>query len=233
MVLLVRRLEAAESLFQFLRPGCDFFLEFLLVIDHAVVVFLHLQEGFDAGAYLRLVHGFVEEFVGARLEGAHPVLDLGEGRHHDDRDARPVGARLDPPRHLETVQPRHHGVQKYQVRRVGFDGFQGFRPVFGELHVIALAHEHGFHDLQILGVVVDYENEGLVAHRDSGRFRGQEFRQASGGLAIGMEKVKLVPFPSPSLASQTRPPWSSTMRFVRLSPRPVPATHFWCSPRTW
>ncbi len=44
----------------------------------------------------------------------------------------------------------------------------------------------------------------------------------SGSAGSGIVNQKVEPRPSPNESTQTRPPWTSTMRFTRVSPIPVP-----------
>ena len=84
-----------------------------------------------------------QEVVGARLEAAHPIGGIGQGRDHDDGDVPRLRVRPEPLGDLETVHARHHDVEQNEIRRLGVGHFEGGGPVARGKHLEVLGHQLG------------------------------------------------------------------------------------------
>ncbi len=87
----------------------------LLGAVERVVQGLQTQGRSDPGDKLHPLDRLGHEVVRARLERAHPIIGLVQGRDHDHRQQPAAGTRLDPPAYLVAVHAGHLDVEKNQV----------------------------------------------------------------------------------------------------------------------
>ena len=87
------------------------------------------------------------EVLGAQLDAADHRLDLIERGNDHDRQIVDAAALLEPLEDAESIQFRHHDIEKHEVEILALDRRQGLDPVGRLLDVVdaqALepAHEH-------------------------------------------------------------------------------------------
>ena len=105
-----------------------------------------------------------QEIVGAGLEAAQPVGDVGQGGDHDDRNVggAPVGLQL--AADFEAVHARHHHVEQDDVGRLGIGEFEGARGRYRRSrHIEIFARQLGFEQLDVGFDVVN--NQDSAGHQ--------------------------------------------------------------------
>jgi len=122
------------------------------------------EERAQPGQQLDTLERLVEEVVGAGVEPPHLALDVGERGEQEDGHEAGRAPRLDPPADLEAVDLRHHQVEQHGVRRPAGDRVERLGAVSRELHREALLLEDRAEQLEVLGLVVDGEDAGLLPH---------------------------------------------------------------------
>ena len=132
----------------------------------AQLVRQHLQphQPLHAAEQRHIVDGLGEEVIGTRLEATHPVLRLVERGDHDHGNVLGGRVLLDPPAHLDAVDPRHHHVEQHDVGA-------------GALHRLQrVGTIHGGDDLEIFGRELRLEQpdigEDVVDDEDACRHCG-------------------------------------------------------------
>ena len=115
----------------------------------------------DPGQQLLVGEGLDQVVVGAAVEPAHPVGGgVARGQHQD----RQVAFRPQPPADLQAVDPGEHHVQDRQVGHPLAGPGEGDRAVGSDLDLVALVDQGAPKRGGDLGVVVDHQDVGLVAH---------------------------------------------------------------------
>ena len=168
--------------------------------------------------------------VGAGVERRDLVRLLAARREHDDRHGGPFAQ---PPDHLEAVEVGQAEVQDDDVglSRLGFA--EPLRARRRLEQSIAVARERGAQEAPDLRLVLDEDDDGLLA--EGGAFRlagggpaGASLHPSAGGASggaspIGSVKWKTAPPPARGSA-QIFPPWVSMMarEIARPSPTPRP-----------
>jgi hypothetical protein len=113
------------------------------------------------------------EVLGAQLDAADHRLDLVERGNDHDRQIVDAAALLEPLEDAESVQFRHHDIEKHEVEISALDRRQGLDPVGRLLDVIdAQALEPAHEQVPVLRHVVDDQ------HRGVGRFAHGAARRA-------------------------------------------------------
>ena len=97
------------------RPLRDGFLEVRLVALQRILRLLHLQQRGGPDAELGLVYGLGDEIVGARLDGAQPVLAADHRGDHDHGHVAGVRILADAPAHFVAVESGHDDVEQNEV----------------------------------------------------------------------------------------------------------------------
>jgi hypothetical protein len=113
------------------------------------------------------------EVLGAQLDAADHRLDLIERGNDHDRQIVDAAALLEPLEDAESVQFRHHDIEKHEVEILALDRRQGLDPVGRLLHVVdAQALEPAHEQVPVLRHVVNDQHGGV------GRFAHGAARRA-------------------------------------------------------
>src|SRR5262245_50968883 len=176
----------------------------MLELDSATRSLAVLAEGREE---LDDVDGLRDVAVEPRRKEALPVAVhrlSSEGEHGDRRRAI---VRPQPGQHLGPVEIRKLDVHQHQIRGLLGCELDGARAGRGFEREVARGVEDVPEELHVLLVVLDDE--------DSSSTHGDE-------AEAGSVNTNVLPSPS-SLSTQIRPPCSSTKRFERARPSPVPS----------
>ena len=104
--------------------------------------------------------GLGDVVVGARLESFDLALRRVERGLHDDRNEGQSRILLDAPRHLVSIDARHHHVEENQVGRRRMNTLQRLFAVARAVDFIPPRLEPSAKQLDVVLVVVDYQNAG-------------------------------------------------------------------------
>ena len=110
------------------------------------------------------LEGLADAIDAAGGKRRNPAVDVGQGRHEDDRDIAIVVAVLQAAAGLEAVDIGHHDVEQDQVRTGKSDPVERLEPAKRHQDLVAVVFEMVDQDAEIGRVVVDDENargEGL------------------------------------------------------------------------
>ena len=110
------------------------------------------QQGPDPGQQLLALEGLDEVVVGAAVEAGHPVLGLGAGGQHQDRD---VAVAAQAAADLDAVHPRQPEVEHDQVRNEAGGDVERLDSVGRGAYFVALVAERAAQDVGDVDVVLD------------------------------------------------------------------------------
>jgi hypothetical protein len=137
------------------------------------------------------VEGLGQVVLGAEFDPFHHVVQVGQGRDHDDRNPPQPGIGLDPGQGLEAVQFRHHGVEQDQVEALGRQQVQGQEAVLGHRGAVALPLQVAAQQFPV-GLAVVHHQDGSADRRSRRRGLlggGRRFRRGGGGERGGGEQA--------------------------------------------
>src|SRR5690606_9987675 len=123
------------------------------------------QDGFDPGHQLGHVERLGDVVVGAELEAPDAVFRQTTSRQEDDGRVAGGGMAADAMQSGQSIHPRHHDVEEYQVRRLVDRLLESFLAVEGGGDVIPLQLQVHANDLEDVGIVVG--NQDLFGHLSS------------------------------------------------------------------
>jgi hypothetical protein len=131
-------------------------------LAHAQLVhhLLQARQRAHPGEERDVVDRLGEEVVGAGLQAAHPVRDVGKRGDHDQRDVACLAVRLQATAQLETVHPRHHDIGQDQVGRLAVRQLDGRGAVRCGDHVEVLGGQLDLEQFDIRRNVIDDQNPG-------------------------------------------------------------------------
>jgi hypothetical protein len=129
----------------------------------------HLQphQAFHPAKQRNVAHRLGEKIIGARLEPAHPVFRLIEGRDDDHRNVLGLRIGLDTTANFDAVNPRHHHVEQHDIGLVALNRLECIGAVHGGDDLKVFRRQLGFEKPYIGENIVDDEDTG--GH--CGRFR--------------------------------------------------------------
>ena len=132
---------------------------------HGVVQPLDAQHRAHPREQRRLVDRLCQIIVAAGFEPGHHVLRVGPGGDQDDRDERQRGIGLQLLYGLDAVELRHLDVEEDEVGQLLADDGQRRLAVAGGDHLVVLAFEPQLQDLDIVGHIVDDEDQRRRTHK--------------------------------------------------------------------
>ena len=151
------------------RLGPFLYAAFQIFIGLAQLI-VHLRDllfgalAADLGVDARQRDGEVDRLgdiiVGAKFERIDDIGAFGFGRHHDDGQRRRGSLAANSLEGLDSVDTRHHDVEKDQIEGVLFDQFDGGEADFGLHDVEATALKTPRQDRPIVADIVDDKNTG-------------------------------------------------------------------------
>src|SRR5207253_8016535 len=133
---------------------------------------LDADERADAREEGDVVDRLRQEVVGAGLEAAQPVGDIGQRRHHDDGNVGGLRVGLQPATDLETVHLRHHDVEQDEIGQLGGGDRQRARPVRAGQDIEILARELRLEQLDVYLDIIDDQDAG--GHGDTASASAEE-----------------------------------------------------------
>ena len=124
----------------------------------------------ESGTEARLEQNRVERLEqivdGAELDATRHAVHLRERRDHDDGKIAQPRLILQPGEHLESVDLRHHHIEKDEVEGAGLEARNRFLAVAGGLDLgIALEIEMKRQRIEVVIVVIDNEDAGRSSHQ--------------------------------------------------------------------
>src|SRR5919108_1045694 len=152
--------------------------------------------------------------VRARLERLRRLALLGEGGHDHDRHVLGGLSRAEPPRHLATVEARHHQVEDDEMRHPIERRLECPRSVPRRDDLVAVPLERERDEQEDVRIVVRDQGEWAGAHAATSAVNSLRAR-------TGSRTRTVVPSPS-ALSIEIEPSCRSTIVFAIVSPSPVP-----------
>jgi hypothetical protein len=155
------------------------------LVTRAVAQRFLLQACQDPGAQQRRVEWLEDEILRAQLDAADHRLDLVERGDDDDRQIVDAAVLLEPLEHAESVQFRHHDIEKHEIEISALDRRQGFEAVGRLLDLVdAQALEPAHEQVPVLRHVID-DQHGDVGRHAHGAARSERRTSKSRGLKSG------------------------------------------------
>ena len=133
---------------------------------YRVVQTLDAQHRPDPREQCRMIDRLCQVIVGAGFEPGDDVLRIGPRGDEDHRDKRQARIGLQRLDRGDAVELRHHDVEQHEIGKPVADHRDGGFAVAGQDDFVAPAFEPELQNLQIVGHIVDDQDQRRIAHPD-------------------------------------------------------------------